>query len=332
MPTPTPMIISGFWEAPSGVFITPTGAPKVSEVDGQYITKAEFVQTLEAQGVGITAASPIYSSGMLDKYLVNASKFATTFCRQYFDTQTIDEYKDHFTVKPLNPEMVPVHTHNAPINGLNSMYIQVLNWFIQIHTNPSVATPYIQIEPDWGMIKIVPLLSSAGVGTGSPIPAEIINHIDLAKLWYNYTFGYSTTITGYTLPAVGASTTQFQPSDYNYQLWARSQTLNVYANGVLQPSTAYTVDYANGIVTFGTAPTGPITADFTTNNSIPFDIKIAVTKYACKLIAQATQNPGGFESVNITGYSANFMGENAGFIKEIKEMLEPYKRNQFHFF
>ena len=334
-----PIPYSGFWQAPQGTFLTPTGAPAVSEADQQYITKAEFCQTLEAAGLGITPSSPIYISGMLDKYLVNASKFATNYCRNYFGSDCIDEWKDRFTVKPMNPEMVEVHTHNSPIVSVNSMYIQVLNWFIQIQTQPSTGTPvpYIQVESSWGIIKIVPLLSSAGVGASSPIPAEIINHISLAKLWYSYNFGYGTNVTGYPLAVVTPSVyTQYQPTDYTYQLWARRLPTNIYVNNILKTlGTDYTIpDYANAIVNFTASlqSTDVVTADFTTNNSIPFDIKMAVVKYACKLIGQATQNPAGFDSLGITGYNVSFGGKDSGHLETITSMLDPYRRNVFHFF
>jgi len=326
-----PQIQSGFWEAPSGSPLTPTGAAKRSEVDSQYVTKEEYIQSPEAMGSGITANSPdgMYANGTLDRVLLRASGWVSRYCRQWFDTQTIDEYQTGFTVKPFNPRLVTVVTHNAPIQSIESIYIQVLQWFIQVQTTP-LQSSYLQIQPDWGTFKIVPLLSTAGSGTGSPIPAAILDKVPLGVLWYTYTFGYGTNITAYVLNNVSPSgNTVFQPADFNYRLWAPSQTLNVYVDGVLiSDPTLYTVDYANGMVTFLADIGSPhvVTADFVTNNSIPYDIKYAVIKYATKLILQGMQNPMGYKSMNITGFSVNYGNE---YIEEIKELLEPYRRNRF---
>lgn len=325
-----PQIQSGFWEAPAGAPLTPTGAAKRSEVDSQYITREEFIQSPEAIGSGITATSAdgMYANGTLDRILVRASSWVSRYCRQYFDTQTIDEYQTGFTVRPFNPRLITVVTHNAPIQNIESIYIQVLQWFIQVQTTP-LQSSYLQIQPDWGTFKIVPLLSTAGSGTGSPIPAAILDKVPLGVLWYTYTFGYGTNITSYTLDNISPTgNTIYQPADFNYRLWAPSQTLNVYVDTTLQDPSLYTVDYANGIVTFLTDIGSPhvVTADFVTNNSIPYDIKYAVILYAIKLITQGLQNPMGYQSLNITGFGVSY-GD--GYMEQIKELLEPYRRNRF---
>jgi hypothetical protein len=328
--TNIPNIQSGFFQAEGGTPLTPTGNAKRSEVDSPYITKSEFIESPEAAGMGITQNSSDgwYSNGTLDKILVRASSWVTRYCNQWFDTQTIDEYQTGFTVRPFNPRLVSVYTHNAPIQNIQGIWIQVLQWFIQIQTTP-LESSYLQILPDWGVFKIVPLLSTAGSGTGSPIPAAILDKVPLGVLWYSYTFGYGTQVTGYTLTNTSSpSNITFQPNDYNYQLWAPTQTLNIYIDGVLTNPSLYQINYPNGIVTFGTdiGTSHVVTADFTTNNSIPYDIKYATIKVATKYIIQGQQNPGGFKSIGITGYNVSFGDE---YLTEIKEMLQPFRRNRF---
>jgi hypothetical protein len=325
-----PQIQSGWWQSPAGSPLTPTGAAKVSEIDNPYITKDEYIESPEAFGAGITATSPdgLYQSGMLDKIILRASSFVNRFCRRWFDTQTIDEIHTGFTVKPFNPRLVTVVCRNAPLQAINSIYIQVLQWFIQVQTTPLQGS-YLQIQPDWGTYKIVPLLSTAGSGTGSPIPAEILDKVPLGVLWTNYTFGFGQVVTGYTLSNIAnqpGQYTTYQAKDYNYRLWAPSQPVNVYVGPTLALPSAYSIDYPNGIVTFSSDLGSPavVTTDFTTNNTLPYDIKYAVIKIVTKQILQGMQNPMGFTSMNIAGYSVSYGDE---YMKEIKEILAPYKRN-----
>ncbi len=320
-----PIIRSGWWQAPSGSPLTPTGVAKRSEIDNPYITKEEFVQSVEAIGAGISADSSdgIYNSGTLDRILLQASARVNRYCSCWFDTQTIDEYQTGFTVRPFNPRLVNVKTRNYPIQNVHSIYIQVLQWFIEVQTTP-LENSYLQIQPDWGTFKIVPMLSTAGSGTGSPIPAAIVDKMPLGVLWYTYTFGYGQAITSYTLSEINENL-KYQVDNYNYRLWAPSQTVNVYIDGVLQSSSSYTIDYVNGIITFNSAISGTtVSADFTTNNTIPYDIKYATIKLAIKMILQGLQNPMGFKNINITGYSVSFGDE---YMEEIKEILNPYRRN-----
>lgn len=329
-----PQIISGNWPAPSGSPLTPTGNAKRSELDNPYITRQEFIESAEAIGSGITATSAdgLFVNGGVDKAILRASTWINRYCRRWFDTQTIDEYQTGFTVKPFNPRLVSVYTRNAPIQNIASIYIQVLQWFIQVQTSP-LQNSYLQILPDWGIFKIVPMLSTAGSGTGSPIPAAILDKVPLGVLWYTYTFGFGQVITSYSLNSVsdGQQTYKdYQVADYNYQLWAPDQTLNVYVDGVLQATSAYTLDCPNGIVTFN-ADIGAghvVTADFTTNNTIPAIIKYATILLTIKYLLNGLQNPMKFKSMSITGYSVSF-GDHEEVMAEIMEMLKPFRKNQF---
>src|ERR1041385_3736302 len=154
---------------------TPTGAKKQIAVDNPYITKDDFINTSIAAGLGIDSSSAIYTSGDLDAMILAASAWVNRKCNMYFDTQTIDETKTAFVVKPYNPELVTVVVANRPYTKVNSCYIQVLKWFIQVDVSSPQA--YIQDFYDFGYFKIVPLLSSSGQGAGSPIPSMIIDRI-----------------------------------------------------------------------------------------------------------------------------------------------------------
>ncbi|MHB8483861.1 MAG: hypothetical protein ACYDBV_14205, partial [Nitrospiria bacterium] len=231
------------------------------------------------------------------------------------------------TVKPFNPRLVTVTTRNAPIQAVNSIYIQVLQWFIQIQTTP-LASSYLQILPDWGVIKIVPLLSTAGSGTGSPIPAAILDKVPLGNLWVNYTFGFGQPITGYTLTNVSpsGSFTIYQVDNFDYRLWAPSQTTTVYIDSVAQAASSYTVDYPNGIVTFnadiGSGHT--VTADFMTNNTVPYDIKEVVILKTIRTILSGLQNPMRLKNISLNNYSTTY---DEGEDEDLKEVLKPYRRN-----
>lgn len=320
------LISSGNWPAPSGFPLTPTGVGKRSEVDNPYMCKDDFLATTQADGLGLTTASRIYTSGQLDKAILRATAFINRYCNRWFDTQTIDEIRRDFTVRPYNPRLVNIVPSNGPIQTLNSMYIQVLQWFIQVLVDPT-AQSYIQIQPDSAIIDIVPLLSTAGTGTGSPIPAAILDHIPLGKVWYTYTFGFGQPLTGQTLTAIVANQV-YQPALTQYRLWAPSQTLNIYVDSVIKDASTYTVDYPNGIVTFNADLGGAhtVTFDATTNNTIPADVIQATIMLTTKYIFQGSQNPGGFKSLNLNNYSVSFGNE---YMDEIKEMLNPYRKNMW---
>lgn len=298
---------------------TPTGAKMQVAVDNPYMSKDEFINSFEAQGLGLSVSSPQYLSGEIDRKLLQASAWVNRHCGRWFDTQTIDEQKTSFTVRPFNPQLVTVVLKNRPYSKINSVYIQVLQWYIQVIT--SGPDSYLQDFYDKGFYKIVPMLSTAGTGVGSPIPAVILDHVPLGVLWTNYTFGYGTVLTAQTLTQIG-STLQYQAPLGN-RLWAPSQTLNVYANGVLQATDTYTVDYPNGMITFNASVTGTVTADFTTNESIPFDIKEATLLLTAHLIGQAQQNIIGADSMGIQTFNINF-GKSSKTYDRVKQMLEPY--------
>ena len=321
---------SGSWPAPQGFPLSPTGLGKVSEVDNPYICRDDYIQTPQAIAMGITTASPIYNSGQLDKIILRASAWVNRYCSRWFDTQTIDEIKRDLTVRPFNPRLVNVIPNNGPIQQVNSMYIQVLQWYIAVLVDP-LEQSYIQIQPDSAIIDIVPLLSTAGAGTGSPIPAQILDKVPLGKLWINYTFGFGQPLTGITAQSL-VQNTVFQPSQTQYRLWAPSQTVNVYVDdSLIVDPTLYTIDYPNGIINFGTdlGAGHVVTFDATTNNTIPADVIEAIILLVTKYISDGSQNPMGFKSLNLNNYSVSFddTGKDSGRMQEIKELMTPYKKN-----
>ncbi len=298
---------------------TPTGAVMKVAVDNPYLTKDEFVGTFEAQGLGLSVDTPQYASGELDRIILRASGWINRHCRRWFDTQTIDETKTGVQIRPLNPQLVSVVLKNRPYSKINSIYIQVLKWFIQVD---STATGYLQDFPDKGFYRLVPLLASAGTGVGSPMPAQIADRTNLAVIWTNYTFGYGTTLTAQTLTVIG-TTKQYQAPLGN-RLWAPDQTLNVYDGATkLVLTTDYSVDFPNGMVTLVSTPSGAVTADFTTNESIPSEIKEACILLTSYLIGQAQQNPSGATSMGIQTFNINF-GEENQVEARAKRLLEPY--------
>lgn len=303
---------------------TPTGANMKVAVDNPYISKDEFIQTFEAEGLGITKDAPQYQNGELERKILQASGWVNRHCRRWFDMQTIDETKTGFQVRPYNPQLVTNVLNNRPYSKINSIYIQVLQWFIQVDTGP---TGYLQDFYDKGFYKIVPMLSSAGTGIGTPIPAAILDRVSLGILWTNYTFGFGTPLTGQTLTKID-ELKRFQAPLGN-QIWAPDQTKNVYDNGILVATDQYTIDHPNGIVSFIDAYTvvGDITADFTTNDSVPFDIKEACVLLTAHLIGQAKQNPVGAQSMGIQTFNITF-GDKSNVEKRAKEILDPYVNKQ----
>ena len=301
---------------------TPTGAPKQIAVDNPYLEKAEFVQSYAAKGLGITADSPEYANGELEATLLEASAVVNRYTGRWFDMQTIDETKTSFTVRPYNPQLVTVVLNNRPYSRINSIFIQVLKWFVPVQTTG--ANSYLQDFYDLGYYKIVPMLSNAGNGLGSPIPSEIIDRVPLGVLWTNYTFGFGQPITGQELDQV-AETTGWQAPISN-RLWAPSQPTAVYDTGILIPTNLYTIDYANGLVTFPSyIPSGRITADFVTNESVPAEIRHATALVAQWLIAQATENPMGIQTLSVQTYSVTF-GEDNQTKRRFEQLLRPYSQ------
>ncbi len=296
-------------------------------VDNPYVTKDDFVNSIEAMGLGITATSAdnMYQSGQLDLVLLRASAWVNRYCKRWFDTQTIDEKKTRFTVRPYNPQLVTVILNNRPYQKINSVYLQVLQWFIQIDITS--ASGILQDFPDEGFYKIVPLLSSAGTGAGSPLPAAIVDRVPLGVLWTNYTFGYGTDIVAQALTDISTGSpgrNQYQ-APVGLRLFAPDQSLKVYLNGNPVASTAYTVDYPNGIITFNSAnnPGDVVTADYVSNESVPYDIKEAVILLATHMIGHAQQNALGAQSYNIQTYSVN-LGDESTLVKRAKEILDSF--------
>lgn len=317
-------IQSGFFQTPSN---TPSGQPKKIAVDNPYLTKDEFITHEMCIGLNITKTSPLYISGRLDKILLSASAQVNRMTRRWFDTQTIDETKENIQIRPMNPQLVTMVMQNRPYQMINTLYIQVLKWFIQIDTG---ANGYLQDFPDYGYLRIVPLLSNSGTGAGSPMPAEIVDKTPLGVLWANYTFGYGTVLTAQTLGQPAGITDQltYQAPLYN-RLWAPDQPLTVYQNAIALPSNAYTVDYPNGTITLNSANTGndPITADFTTNESIPQDIKEAVALVAAEMIGQGLQNSLGASGYSIQTYSVQFAKDKTYLKVRLDGMLAMYQNN-----
>lgn len=315
-------IQSGGWTILSTT--TPTGEPKRVAKDNPYISRAEYIQTPEANAIGIDALSPFYLNGQLDKIILRASAFVNRYCDRWFDAQRIDETKQGILIRPMNPQLVTVNLQNAPYQQIESIYIQVLKWFIQIDT--SAQSGYLQDFPDYGYYKIVPLLSNAGTGTGSPLPAEIVDRTPLGVLWTRYTFGFGTIETSQALDTISENKSYQAPT--GHQLWAPDQTTTIYNAGVAVDPSLYTIDYPNGLVTFSPdlVSPGAITADYTTNESVPFDIKQAVIMLTTLYVGLGQQNPLGFKSLSITAYSVTFGDKEK--LSEIKEMLMPYKRNR----
>jgi len=210
---------------------------------------------------------------------------------------------------------------NRPYSKINSAYIQVLQWFIQIIVNGPGS--YLQDFYESGFYKIVPLLSTAGTGVGSPIPAAILDHVPLGILWTNYTFGYGTPLTNQTLTKVGVSK-QYQAPQGN-RLFAPDQPINIYDTNVLVDPSNYTLDNPNGMVTFASGYTvnGTITADFTSNESLPFEIKEACMLLVSHMIGQASQNPLGATSLGIQTFNISF-GDKSAVYNRVKELLSPY--------
>lgn len=112
------------------------------------------------------------------------------------------------------------------------------------------------------------------------------------------------------------------------RLFAPDQPLNVYVNSVLLDPSLYVVDYPNGIITFIPALTdgSVVTADFTTNQSIPADLQEAAILVTAHILGQALQNPIGVDSYSIQTYSVSF-GQKSKVKERIDEILSSYKSN-----
>jgi hypothetical protein len=322
-----PIIPSGYFPTGKpGSANTPTGAPKAVATDHPYITKDYFLNSPEASSLNITVNSPVYTSGYLDQIILQASAYINRYCRRYFDTQTIDETMTGFTVRPFNPQLVTVPLQNAPYQHINAVYIEVLRWFIPIDITSSAAQ--LQDFWDYGYYKIVPLLSTAGSGVGSPLPAEILQRVPLGVLWTNYTFGFGYPLNGLTDFSNPSGDLKTYQAPYGYRLWAPSEPINVYVNGTKKVvGTDYNItDYANGIVVFTNAlqNTDVVTADVTTNEAVPLDIKYATVLLVADYFGRGQQNPAGFNNVSMLGYSVTFSDN---ILARVNKILDPYVRH-----
>lgn len=318
---------SGWFQTPNN---TPFGTPKKVALDNPYLSKDEFLTTELAIALGITSSSAAYTNGRLDKVILSASSQINRACRRWFDTQTIDETMTGFIVRPFNPDLVNVTLQNSPYQQILAVYIQVLKWFIQVDIG---AQGYLQDFPDYGYYRIVPLLSTAGTGAGSPLPAEIVDKVPLGVLWTKYRFGYGQVQTAVSLTQVG-STKAYQAA-LNYRLWAPDQTITIYDGGVpVAASNILSYDYPNGIVTFVSAytPGVTITADFTSNETIPQDIKEACSILAAYMLGYG-KNPLGANSISMQTYSITFSkNKDNPLMERVRELLEPYVLNRMVMF
>jgi hypothetical protein len=304
---------------------TPTGAPIMLPVDNPYITKDEFLKFPFAAGLGITSASTSYSDGSLDWFILEASAEVNRICRRYFDTQTVDEQKTGFRAQPFNPQLTTVVLNNRPFQSINTIYIQVLQWFIQVITQGPQS--YLQPFPRQGFYKIVPLLSTSGTGVGSPIPAAILDKVALGVLWTNYTFGYGTNMSKLQFANSDNGAYLAYQAPFGKRLMAPSQPTNVYKNGILQATSTYTItDYPNGIVTFNSALTSEdiVSMDFVSNESVPFDIKRAVAYLVADVIGQGGSNPLGADSLSIQTYSIRFSDGAGKLHQKAMDILQGY--------
>ena len=182
-----------FPDRSSGIYTTnlstPDGQPATVPTDVPYMSKDEFLQYPIALGLGITVASPEYTSGMLDKLLLQASSRVNRHCKRYFQKQTIDETFPNVTIQVSNPRLNVIPLKNGPVTQINSVTIQVLKFFIPFSLEYLIQPFYEQ-----RYYQIVPMLSTAGsgspMGTGTPIPSVILEQSQLGIVWTNYTCGY----------------------------------------------------------------------------------------------------------------------------------------------
>lgn len=165
----------------SPTLITPTGAPMQIVRDMPYMTKDEFINY--PTGLGLTTSSTLYTNGMLDTLLQTASEQVNQYCHRHFNTQTIDEvYHGIRIASQGEPKLQTIQLREKPIQVINSIYIQVLKFFINFSLD------YLQVFPEDGFIQIVPFLG--GNASGIPLPSAVLTEGLLGKVWTNYTFGY----------------------------------------------------------------------------------------------------------------------------------------------
>jgi len=161
--------------------ITPTGKPMMIARDTPYLTKSEYIKY--PNGLKLTTSSPIYTNGMLSTILSMASEETNRYSRRHFNVQTIDEVYDGIRIGQDAPKLVTVPLNEGPIQVVNSIWIQVLKWFINFSLD------YLQVFPEKQFIQLVPFLGG-NYTTAVPIPSAVLIEGLLGKVWVNYTFGY----------------------------------------------------------------------------------------------------------------------------------------------
>ena len=161
--------------------ITPTGKPMMRVVDVAYLGKDEFLNY--PTGLKLTSSDPLYTSGALDTILQAASEQVNRYCRRHFNVQTVDEVFHGIRIGQDEPKLQTVILKEGPIQSINSIYIQVLKWFIPFSLD------YLQLFPDENFYQIVPFLGG-NYASGVPLPSAVLLRGMLGKVWTNYTFGY----------------------------------------------------------------------------------------------------------------------------------------------
>jgi hypothetical protein len=161
--------------------ITPTGAPMMIARDVSYLTKDEFITY--SSGLKLTTSSPQYTSGEIDSVLQVASEQVNRYCHRHFNVQTIDEVYQGIRIGQDAPKLMTIPLNESPIQNVNSIWIQVLKWFINISLD------YLQIFPEAGFIQITPFLGAQYL-SGVPLPSAVLLEGLLGKMWTNYTAGY----------------------------------------------------------------------------------------------------------------------------------------------
>src|SRR5581483_7775253 len=84
-----------------------------------------------ATGLKLTTSSTLYTSGVLDVYLQMASEEVNRYTHRHFQRQTIDEIHYDTPIGQSEPKLVTLFLNEAPIQAINSIYIQVLKWFVE---------------------------------------------------------------------------------------------------------------------------------------------------------------------------------------------------------
>jgi hypothetical protein len=122
---------------------------------------------------------------MIDLLLLQASAEVNRYTHRYFQKQTIDETFPNVTIQVSNPRLTVIPLKNPPVQRINTVTIQVLKFFI-----PFSLEYLIQPFHEQHYYQIVPMLSTSGAVSASPIPSVILEQSQLGIVWTNYTCGY----------------------------------------------------------------------------------------------------------------------------------------------